>query len=79
MRRSRTRATRRYARGVSPRRRDNRAGDPTLAADAIRRIPTIDVPPFMMRLMWRADASPATLVFVEFVRATFGAAQLWAA
>jgi len=64
---------------VSPRRRDNRAGDPTLAADAIRRIPTIDVPPFMMRLMWRADASPATLVFVEFVRATFGAAQLWAA
>jgi hypothetical protein len=29
--------------------------------------------------MWRADASPATLVFVEFVRATFGAAQLRAA
>lgn len=52
---------------------------PTLAADAIRRIPTIDVPPFTMRLMWRADASPATLVFVEFVRATFGAAKLLAA
>ena len=52
---------------------------PTLAADAIRRIPTIDVPPFMMRLMWRADASPATLVFVEFVRTTFGAARLQAA
>jgi len=52
---------------------------PTLAADAIRRIPTIDVPPFTMRLMWGADASPAALVFVEFVRATFGAAQLRAA
>jgi hypothetical protein len=52
---------------------------PTLAADAIRRIPTIDIPPFTMRLMWGADASPAALVFVEFVRATFGAAQLRAA
>jgi DNA-binding transcriptional LysR family regulator len=49
---------------------------PTIAADAIRRIPTIDVPPFMMRLMWRADTSPATHVFVEFVRSTFGAARL---
>jgi DNA-binding transcriptional LysR family regulator len=52
---------------------------PTLAADAIRRIPTIDIPPFTMRLMWQADATPATLVFVEFVRATFGAARLQAA
>lgn len=49
---------------------------PTIAADAIRRIPTIDVPPFTMRLMSRADASPATRVFVEFVRTTFGAARL---
>jgi hypothetical protein len=29
-----------------------------------------------MRLMSRADASPATRVFVEFVRTTFGAARL---
>src|SRR3954468_10087449 len=49
---------------------------PPIAADAIRRIPTIDVPPFTMRLMSRADASPATRVFVEFVRTTFGAARL---
>jgi DNA-binding transcriptional LysR family regulator len=52
---------------------------PTLAADAIRRIPTVDIPPFTMRLMWRTDASPATLVFVEFVCAMFGAARLRAA
>lgn len=49
---------------------------PTIAADAIRRIPTVDIPPFTMRLMSRADATPATRVFVEFVRSTFGATRL---
>jgi hypothetical protein len=53
---------------------------PTLAADAIRRIPTIDIPPFVMRLMWRAaDENPATAVFVEFVRAMFTADRARAA
>lgn len=47
---------------------------PTLAADAIRRIPTIDVPPFVMRLAWRAATQdPAVLLFVEFVRSMYAA------
>jgi DNA-binding transcriptional LysR family regulator len=53
---------------------------PTLAADAIRRLPTIDIPPFTMRVMWRAaDERPATIAFVEFVRAMFSADRAWAA
>ena len=50
---------------------------PTLAADAIRRIPIVDVPPFVMRMMWRADAAePAVLVFVEFVRSVYALREL---
>lgn len=50
---------------------------PTLAADAIRRIPTIDVPPFVMRLAWRAATEdPAVLLFVEFVRAMYAPQRL---
>jgi DNA-binding transcriptional LysR family regulator len=50
---------------------------PTLAADAIRRIPVEDVPPFVMRLAWRAATEdPAVLLFVEFVRARYAGQEL---
>jgi DNA-binding transcriptional LysR family regulator len=50
---------------------------PTLAADAIRRIPTLDVPPFVMRLAWRAATEdPVVLLFVEFVRSMYGIERL---
>jgi DNA-binding transcriptional LysR family regulator len=53
---------------------------PTLAAAAIKRLPAIDVPPFVMRMMWRADTeAPATLVFVEWVRSTYALGRRWAA
>jgi DNA-binding transcriptional LysR family regulator len=50
---------------------------PTLAPDAIRRIPTLDVPPFVMRLAWRAATEdPAVLLFVDFVRSMYGMQRL---
>ena len=53
---------------------------PTLAADAIKRLPTIDVPPFVMRMAWRAATrDPATLVFVEWVRSMYVLGRRWAA
>jgi len=45
---------------------------PTLAADAIRRMPMLDVPPFVMRLAWRpATENTAVRLFVDFVRSMY--------
>jgi hypothetical protein len=40
--------------------------------EAIARIPTVDIPPFTTRMLWRAgEQRPGTLAFVNHVLATY--------
>jgi DNA-binding transcriptional LysR family regulator len=45
---------------------------PTMWPEAIARIPTVDIPPFTTRMLWRAgEQRPGTLAFVNHVLATY--------
>jgi DNA-binding transcriptional LysR family regulator len=54
---------------------------PSMWAEAIARRPTVDIPPFVMRMLWRTgERSPAVVAFVEHVLAGHrGASSLVAA
>lgn len=46
---------------------------PAMWPEAIARVPTVDIPPFETRMLWRAgEQRPATLAFVRHVLATSG-------
>lgn len=50
---------------------------PSMWREAIARIPTVDIPPFVVRMLWRSgERDPATIAFVRHVLARHGRLEL---